>query len=450
MNLAQKEQVINLLKEFDGLNFLAILAEKFKDEGDFSNVIVRDITLDEYIVLVNKVIKHFLQEFQGINYISLPFSYNYGSEIGSANLQSDLQNLINYIRNEDFNSSVVPISRLATYQRANGFWEFNTRKMLRTTERKIQEGNDILEAKKAVIESRLSELNNYNSVFNSNQNRVQEFLDEKIAAFKVLESSMQNIITQSDNINNMFANTTSTVEKINSLLAISESRRVDADKLHEESKIELVEIKDNLKSFKEEYSVITEGLKGLNTEFTGVLDFVKNKNEYFVARNKYLDDLIGREVGASLFETFKQRKNELSPSVHFWKWAVPVFAFATVLWIFLLFSWSSDQPMSYQLLIINSIKALPALGLLLFGIKQYGKERNFQEEYAFKSAVALTLNSYAEQLQNVDNKDALILASVSSIYKSPIHHTKIKLEDGKGMMDSMSELLGKVKDINKK
>ena len=55
-----------------------------------------------------------------------------------------------------------------------------------------------------------------------------------------------------------------------------------------------------------------------------------------------------------------------------------------------------------------------------FVISQYTKERHFQEEYAFKSAVALTVNSYAEQLKTNDNKDKLIMDSVDKIYRTPI------------------------------
>ena len=161
-----------------------------------------------------------------------------------------------------------------------------------------------------------------------------------------------------------------------------------------------------IKSTLDEY---TEMLSTLNTDYETSLEIVKSKTEYFEERNNYLNALIGREVGASLFETFKQRKTELAPSVNFWKWTVPIMTVATIAWIFFLFGNGNISDISLQVFGINTIKTIPAVFLLLFSISQYSKERYFQEEYAFKSAVALTVNAYADQLKDAANKDKLIM-----------------------------------------
>ncbi|NPE52812.1 hypothetical protein E0I03_17605 [Dickeya dadantii] len=448
MNRQQNDQVITLLDAFDALDFKGLVSEQYKDVGDISTIALGDIFVSDFVVMVGRIYNNFRQEFNDVNFSTLPFGYNYGNELGSGNLQSDLSNANSYISRKDFTSSLVHIYRLANYQRVNSFWESNTRRASRRAERKIQDENEILEAKKLIIEKRVSELDDFSKKSIDLEQRVNEFLEDSSTQVKNFESALQNIIVQSDNINNSYTNAINAVEKINSQLTLAESKKTDIEKLHDSSREELNEIRVNLSNYKNEYNDIYKKLEFLKISFEERLTFVEEKHAYFVERNNYLDDLIGREVGASLFETFKQRKNELSPSVTFWKWSVPILAIATVIWIFLLFHWSSDQQVEYKLLIVNSIKALPAIGLLLFGIAQYGKERNFQEEYAFKSAVALTLNSYAEQLINEENKDALILASVSSIYKSPIFHSKIKIEDGKSAVDSLSELLSKIKETS--
>lgn len=97
-------------------------------------------------------------------------------------------------------------------------------------------------------------------------------------------------------------------------------------------------------------------------------------------------------------------------------------------WIVYLFWGVDPASISWQLLLINSIKTLPVLGLFFFTTSQYTKERNFQEEYAFKSAVALTVNSYAEQLKETANQDKLIMDSVQTIYMPP---SKQKVEQQK-------------------
>ncbi|MEN6674606.1 hypothetical protein [Enterobacter cloacae] len=448
MNRQQKEQVLGLLDAFDAINFNDKVAESFKESGDISQVMLGDINVYDYVTLVNKVRNHFRQEFDDLNYVTLPFSYNYGSEIGSGNLLSDLSNMNANISGANYSNSLAFVYRLANYQRVNGFWELNTRRAFKKTERKLQEEYELLEMKKSLIEQRILELDNFVKRVEDAEVSVSTFLDECQSQVKNYESLLQNLVSQNDSINNMFNSTTSVVEKINSQLALSENKNNSIDKIFDDSEKALNAIKLNISQYKDEYSDISKKLIALNSSFDEKLAFVADKESYFKERNDYLDALIGREVGASLFETFKQRKNELAPSVSFWKYAVPFLAVSTVLWIFFLFHLSEGQTMDYKLIIINSIKALPAIGLLLFGIAQYSKERNFQEEYAFKSAVALTLKAYAEQLISEENKDALILSSVSSIYKSPIYHSKLKVEDGKSAIDSVSDLLGKFKDIN--
>jgi len=447
MNRQQQDQIISLINAFDSTKFKGVVAEVYKDSGDYSDIAIGDIYLDSYIILVCKVYEHFTQEMSSENFITLPFNYSF-PDYGSGNIGSDLNSLNSLLSNGDFQNAFPVLIRLAVYQRTYGFWEYNTRQYLKTSEKKIQSENEILDAKKILIDARIASLDELISTIQSSHDKLEGFNEDSVLKIKTLESALQNIISQNDMINNVYNNATTTGEKINSQLTLSESKRNDLDKLYAKANEQVDEINKGITEYKGEYGEVTKKFENLSNSFTEKLKFVEGKHEYFTERNSYLDDLIGREVGASLFETFKQRKNELSPSVTFWKWAVPCLAIATVVWIFLLFHWSSDKEMSYQLLIINSIKALPAIGLLLFGIAQYGKERNFQEEYAFKSAVALTLNSYAEQLKNIENKDALILASVSSIYKSPIYHSKIKIEDGKGVMDSISELISRVKDTN--
>ena len=150
-------------------------------------------------------------------------------------------------------------------------------------------------------------------------------------------------------------------------------------------------------------------------EFEKKLEFIEGKKAFFEERNNYLDELIGREVGASLFETFKQRKGELEKPVNKWLWiviAMAILTFGAILTIFtnafgLLGTVPTD--ISTTRLITNSIKSLPFFFLLFYAIAQYNKERNFQEEYAFKSAVALTIKAYSDIITNEVLKDKFYL-----------------------------------------
>lgn len=178
---------------------------------------------------------------------------------------------------------------------------------------------------------------------------------------------------------------------------------------------------------------------------------IEQRHKSYEERSEYLNDLIGREVGASLFETFKARKKELNWTILIWGGLVPVAAGLTIWWITSIFNGTSLAELAWQSFAVNSLKIIPALAFMWFVISQYSKERNFQEEYAFKSAVALTVNSYAEQLNTDENKDKLIMESVDKIYRTPIDK---KLEHAlsantvKEHTSLLKQIVSDVKSIN--
>ncbi|CQR10206.1 TPA: hypothetical protein ACJFUB_000588 [Yersinia enterocolitica] len=453
MNQYQIDQVKTAIDSFYALNFEGILGGSFnKDELNYDTSMIGDYTINEYIVMVNKVFRHFIEELQDISFKSLPYQYDFNNEFGSGNLYSDMTTVVSYINSASFTSTVQILDRLVHYQRLNGFWEKSNRKYFTDSEDRNIQDREVLETLKSHLTKYSESFVEIASEINEKKDELSSFISAKQSELKDLEVGLSEMNRQNIAINELHNHAISTVEKINSQFNITESKRVDSEKLLNEARSELSTLQDDIIECGKKIASQDTKFNGLKASFEKSLDFVKGKEKYFEERNQYLDDLIGREVGASLFETFKQRKEELSPSVNFWKWAVPVLAIVTVVWIFILFYTNQGAVLSYQVIIINSLKALPVIGLLLFGISQYSRERNFQEEYAFKSAVALTLNSYASQLKNEENKDQLIMTSVNEIYKTPIQHSKIKASENKSLVDAVKELVDSTKNLvdNKK
>ncbi|MBO2658108.1 hypothetical protein [Shewanella algae] len=189
-------------------------------------------------------------------------------------------------------------------------------------------------------------------------------------------------------------------------------------------------------------------------------DFIKSEKEYndSIANIKvktdelqeiedYLKQLTDVAVGAKLFETFKQRKEELTSTINFWKWAVPITVVLSIIWIVLVFSLNSSKDMTWFVILISSIKSIPALFLMYFSISQFTKERNFQEEYAFKSTVALTIKAYVDQVNDNNNKDKVIIDSLSEIYKSPVIYRNTRNTEVELIKDSKNDVLDIVKKL---
>jgi len=141
--------------------------------------------------------------------------------------------------------------------------------------------------------------------------------------------------------------------------------------------------------------------------------------------------------------------------LNFWRWSViamGIISFVIVLALFTNFfgKLGPIPAISWESIVVNFLKSTPILFLLYYAISQYNKERNFQEEYAFKSASALTIKAYSDILKEDINKDQLILKAVYNVYKSPISNKKYNSKkDINNIKDALGDLVDKAKDIIK-
>ena len=432
MDIQQKQNVLNYCNQILSLNVISILESfGYSSIGNYSSIEIAQNS--------NRVAKQLKEEIEnGIGFI-LPFQYQFYNEFGGGNLESDLNSYITYIQNQSYVVNVVPIlERLMYYQVANGFWDKSNRKVHNVNEVKIQElGYQIQQ-----LEERLK--NEISSLINE-KNNVIVFLEQKRSEFQQISSYIQTASNNNQEISNLLNFSTVNNEKINSLVEQQTQILGNSKSLIEEEKNKFETYNESRNQFDASMKKLTSEFEKKNVIFKEILDSVSNKKDFFDERSKYLDQLIGREVGASLFETFKQRKMELKDSVSLWTWLVPITVILTILYIFLIFYLSPvSEGDKWETITVNSLKSIPAIFLLYFVTSQYKKERNFQEEYAFKSAVALTIMAYAEQIKADDSKDAMIIDAVKGVYETPLYRNK-QMEN-KGDSSSILEGIKAVKE----
>ncbi|MBI5916821.1 MAG: hypothetical protein HY842_15710 [Bacteroidetes bacterium] len=404
-------------------------------------------SLEEFVMLTKKAAKQLREELTKGFGEFLPVQYNFHNEYGSGNLESDLINFINYIEpaSINLNAAVQNLNRFVYYQVANGFWDRAVRKIHSSQDVNVVELNDKIVTLEKVIKQKIEE------VSNEKQNLV-DFISQKTSELQQIERNVQTANTNTNQINSLLTDSTQNNEKINSLVTQQQEKFEEIKKTIEEQKKEYSTFKSELEHSIQTGQGFIKSFEEKNEDFKKNLDFVDSKKKHFEDRNSYLDNLIGREVGASLFETFKQRKNELSNPVFWWSIAVPITTIATIVWVIVLFDDLQsihDLNQRWEFFAINTLKTAPAIILLFFVINQYRKERNFQEEYAFKSAVALTIKAYSEQIKLEENKDKLILEAVGRIYSSPIHQKSHKEEDSKNLIDEVKNIKDTVIDLVK-
>ena len=127
-------------------------------------------------------------------------------------------------------------------------------------------------------------------------------------------------------------------------------------------------------------------------------------------------------------------------------WGMGSFVSALLMgvWIFVVFAYlntsvagdtiANSAAVILANLVINIAKTSPIVALFWFSLTQYIKERNLQEEYAFREAVAVTLTAYLDQLdgEEDEHKRTLLMNTVEKLYTKPV------LAGEKGLSVSLS------------
>lgn len=426
----------------------------YKNENNLEVIAIGQFNVVQYVLLLKKLFFNFRNIIDTDLFTYLPFTYNFTNDFGNGQLNTDLPNLINSFKTNQFPNSVNYLQRLIYYQIQNNFWN------LGDIEKKIDKSEI------NAIHNRLNTLSKhyqeYTDQFNilmkdveDKKNKLEEFRTQKFNELQEITNNLQASRNHINEITTLLTNSISYNEKINSIFHQTNQKFDEIEKLGTEESEVFKKQKETFKSYQQTISQYLKDIEEHTIEYKNFLTSTDEKMKYFTERNQYLDELIGREVGASLFETFKQRKIELNNPVRFWKWSVPVMSLATVGWIIYLFHGNGtniDVIFWWETFAINTLKSIPPIFLMFFSLSQYKKERNFQEEYAFKSAVALTIEAYANRLIDEKNKDDLVMRSVSEVYRSPIEvkYTSNDEKPSKQILETVKNMSETVKEVMKK
>lgn len=99
----------------------------------------------------------------------------------------------------------------------------------------------------------------------------------------------------------------------------------------------------------------------------------------------------------------------------------------------------NKQDQSLSLILLRSVVLIPIYLGFGFAFSQYRKERELEEEYAHKAAVATTLPNYGDLAKDDSVKDQIVTGASNVIFASPIYREQPKQKD--------IDVLGSVKDL---
>ena len=182
-----------------------------------------------------------------------------------------------------------------------------------------------------------------------------------------------------------------------------------------------------------------EGQSAKINEFSATINTQEEKlakaeeaTNNLIEQNKELEskvmELLGLAVGGALGKTFGERKTELNNSESFWK-------NATFVAIMILFSaaglvyYELFRGLGETTVLMSKIALLiPASAAVWFTASNHNRERKLLEEYAFKSSISLSLDSYRKVLNEElsdgerDKISEFLINSMENIYSSPLEN----------------------------
>jgi hypothetical protein len=453
MNINQYQSCLNSIIELKELDFDQIIIEAHPDINNFQNIIFSKYSAAEFMTLFNRMLTQLdFQLTKGMGLL-LPNSENYQNDYGSVDLSGELPLFKRYFSRKNFQYLEPLLDKFIHYQVKNGFWNPVV------TETKIEKSTlktqfELIERNQKALEKNLASFDQLKSKFTSITTEVEGLIQTKTAELNQIAQNLQSSTNQSTEITRLLSDVT--------------NKDTEAGGIIHNLKDKVNQIQTDILNYKESYEIIESNWEALEKElnsklFEATSNFIKAKEhiEFVESRRQNIENLTGMAADGALGSKFNQRVGIILKGRRFWTWAVPFTTAVSILWVLAVFNWYPSKLNNEWInLGVNILKTIPSFILLGFVFKQYSKERNLEEEYAFKSSIAMTLTAYSNMLSERDvdtneSRQEMLLRTIEQLYKQPKIHTEkgrtnfsFSTKDLKESLDNLKESIENLKGKN--
>lgn len=449
MNISQQQSILSILDRINGLDFNQLAIDAYPGESDFSKVQITKYNMAELLYLLRKMLSQLKQKLESREGLLLPVRENYNNDFGNINVESEIGTLYSYIESKQFQAIEPLLDKFIFYQIRNGFWNSELSATLTLSE-ELAEKSQRLELNLTALEGNLKLFESLKTEFSetiAKSNQITEEMSQEHIRIMALVANGSEFLTK---ITELVGSATNKDTEITAILKYISEKVETVNK-------DIDSYKEAFNKFSLDSNLLTTELNSNILETSIKLDESKKGNEFIESRRSQIELLTGMAADGSLGSKFDQRQLKLNKDLNFWKWAVPVMSILSVIWVVIVFTYlRANLGNEWANLGINILKTLPAFILLGFVFSQYGKERNLQEEYAFKSAVAMTITAYSNMLANEDkdenkSRQEMLMKSIEQVYRQPkLHsekHEKLFSFNTKHLRESVQTLSEAVKNI---
>jgi predicted nucleic acid-binding Zn-ribbon protein len=302
--------------------------------------------------------------------------------------------------------------------------------------------------------------------------------EEKIeTVLKNVKSNLEatkNSIAETNNLkqevqNNKSESASILQEAQNSIAELTNLKsQVQADKnTVQQSQNEVGAIESKIKEFFKQIEQYSKKLSEHDKNATAIIKTSEEKTSQIVETNENLQKEIKehllKAVGDSLFGAFQKRKRNIVASK--WIWAALsavslLIQAGAVIWLANEAHGIATPEKAFfvnPMFLLKTTITIPILFLIIFCIRQYGHEREYEELYAFKAALSFSLSPYLDlvkdlsQDQGAESYRDFVVQTIRQVFEDPLPQVKRGKDkrakdvgSAKDLVDSINKLVGRI------
>jgi len=387
------------IQQIANLKVAEAIAKQFPtidlNQHRFSN-----LTASQFIAFTERLVTQFTELLDSPDAPLLSKGYYWETHhqgMGHRHIFSVIQQLTNHVTSRQWDGASQWLEVAIGYVIQNGYWDRSARKLQSVSKLRQSALFGDLEAKGNQFREILSVINNL-------QSQQQQETSKRQSDAAAVATQLTQIQKHGSDIAALLAKSAGQDGQIAQILSSQEANL-------EKTKAELKAIGDGKARLAESLDVAAEKLESSEER----LKFMESKTEW-------VNELAGTAAAGVLGQKFEARTRELAAASNWWLVGTVGAVVVGAAWIafahkYLLQS-SADIWLTFAL---NFGLLLPALFLVGFFAKQFGKVRQFEEEYAFRSSIAMTLSAFADRLGGSESeRNKLITDTVERLYRLPI------------------------------
>jgi len=392
-------QIRTNINQIRALNVPELLAKQFPAvdlaEHRFSN-----LTASQLITLMERVLTQYSDALDTPDAALLCKGFYWETAqqgMAHRHIVTVVQQLATYLSNKQWDAASQHLELAIGYLMQIGYWDRSSRKLQSVGKLRLSDLFQDLNTKVAQFREILVLCNN----MSAEQKQAVAKRDADAAA---VSGQLAQAQKQATAISDLVAKSTGQNGQLVQILTTQEAN--------------LAKTETELKAIAEGRTQLAGALKTASEKLTSSDERLKFMEE----KAEWVNELAGTAAAGVLGQKFEARMRQLATASNWWLGGTIGSVILGAGWIGISHKYFMRSGGDVWLtLALNFGLLLPALFLVGFFAKQFGKVRQFEEEYAFRSSVAMTLSAFADRLAGDDNeRNRLITDTVEKLYRLPV------------------------------